>query len=80
MPFEKPTHDQLKNRFAHHVPFGDQGDRYGKVRAILLQAATACVELTPCSPEQTLAVNALHGAMMLFNASIACNESPPAAG
>ena len=37
-------------------------------------ARIACVNLTPCSPEQTRALNALDEAMFLFNAAIARNE------
>ncbi len=74
MAFEKPSVAQLENRFMHHPPKGDQAERYANVRHAILQAAIACVGLTPCSPEQTRAVNTLHDAMMQFNASIACNE------
>ena len=72
--FEKPTAAQLKNRFMHHPPKGDQAGRYEKVRAAILDAAQTCVNLTPVSPEQTRAINALDEAMMLFNAAIARNE------
>lgn len=74
MPFEKPTTGQLENRFNYHAPKGDQGDRYGAVRHAVLQAAITCVGLTPCSPEQSRALNALDEAMFLFNAAIARNE------
>ena len=74
MAFEKPSVAQLENRFKHHAPKGDQGERYGNVRHAILQAALTCVGLTPCSPEQARAVNALDEAMMLFNAAIARNE------
>lgn len=74
MPFEKPSVAQLENRFRHHAPKGDQAERYGNVRHAILQAAVTCVGLTPCSPEQTRAINALDEAMMLFNAAIARNE------
>ncbi len=74
MPFEKPTVDQLAHRFSHHAPKGDQSERYGNVRHAILQAAIACVGLTPCSPEQTRALNALDEAMFLFNAAIARHE------
>lgn len=74
MTFEKPTIERLENRFQHHAPKGDQGDRYGNVRHAILQAAVACVSLTPVSPEQTRALNALDEAMFLFNAAIARNE------
>lgn len=74
MPFEKPTREQLANRFMHHAPKGDQAERYERVRQQIFATATVCVELTPCSPEQTRALNALEEAMMLFNAAIARNE------
>lgn len=71
--FQKPTREQLINRFKHHAPKGDQAQRYEQVRAAILEAATKCVDLTPVSAEQTRALNALQEAMMLFNASIAIN-------
>lgn len=74
MPFEKPTVAQLENRFDYHAPKGDQAERYAQVRHAIKQAAVACVELTPCSPEQSRALNALDEAMFLFNAAIARNE------
>jgi hypothetical protein len=74
MPFEKPSIAELENRFCHHVPKDDQGERYAKVRKTILFAACVCVDLTPCSPEQTRAINALDEAMMLFNAAIARHE------
>lgn len=69
MTFEKPNREQLMHRYCYHAPKGDQVDRYARIRA-----ATLCVELTPCSPEQTRALNALDEAMMLFNAAIARRE------
>ena len=74
MPFEKPTRDQLANRYEYHAPIGNQGERYERVRQQIFATATVCVELTPCSPEQTRALNALDEAMFLFNAAIARNE------
>lgn len=74
MAFEKPTEAQLENRFKYHAPKGDQAERYALVRKTILEAAEACVEMTPCSPEQARALNALDEAMMLFNAAIARNE------
>jgi hypothetical protein len=72
--FEKPTRDQLARRFTYHPPKGDQAERYSRIREQIFATATVCVELTPCSPEQSRALNALDEAMMLFNASIARNE------
>jgi hypothetical protein len=72
--FSKPTDEQLTNRFMHHPPQGDQADRYVAIRAKMLETAKVVRDLTPCSPEQTRALNALDEAMMLANAAIARNE------
>ncbi len=74
MPFEKPTQEQLGNRFSHHAPKGDQADRYECIRGLILSCADRCVRLTPCSPEQARALNAMDEAVFLFNAAIARNE------
>lgn len=74
MPFEKPTVDQLAHRYDYHAPKGDQADRYASVRHAIKQAAITCVGLTPRSPEQSRALNALDEAMFLFNAAIARGE------
>jgi len=74
MPFEKPTLEQLSQRFTYHAPKGDQAKRYETIRGCILGIAQVCVEQTPCSPEQSRALNALDEAMFLFNAAIARNE------
>lgn len=74
MSFEKPSAAQLANRFTYHAPKGDQVDRYARIRQQILDTATLCVGLTPCSPEQARALNALDEAMFLFNAAIARAE------
>lgn len=74
MPHEKPSDEQLSRRFVHHPPKGDQADRYAAIRAQILATAQRCVAITPCSPEQSRALNALDEAMFLFNAAIARNE------
>lgn len=74
MAFEKPTHEQLENRYQYHPPKGQQADQYALIRGIILETAVACVDITPCSPEQARALNALDEAMFLFNAAIARNE------
>ena len=74
MAFEKPTVEQLGTRFFHHPPKEDQATRYTAVRMKIYEAACSCVALTPCSPEQSRALNALDEAMFLFNAAIARNE------
>lgn len=74
MPFEKPTPEKLAHRFDYHAPKDDQVVRYAEVRYAIRQAAIACVGVTPCSPEQARALNALDEAMFLFNAAIARTE------
>lgn len=71
---EKPTDAQLDNKFAHHPPKDDQATRYAEIRSKIGETAKFVRDRTPCSPEQTRAINALHEAMMLANASIAINE------
>ena len=74
MAFAKPTEQQLENRFTYHAPKDGQADRYAAIRGAILEVAKLGVGLTPCSPEQSLALNALDQAMFLFNAAIARNE------
>jgi hypothetical protein len=72
--FQKPTAEQLANRFLHHPPKGDQATRYEQLRKHFLALAIMVVETTPCSAEQTRAVNALDEALYLTIAAIARNE------
>jgi hypothetical protein len=71
---QKPSREQLENRYTYHAPKNDQAERYQRIRNQVFATATVCVELTPCSPEQSRALNALDEAMFLFNAAIARNE------
>lgn|SRR5678815_385451 len=72
--FQKPTREQLEQRYTYHAPKGDQKERYESIRRMILDTALHCVSLTPCCPEQARALNALDEAMFLFNAAIARNE------
>jgi hypothetical protein len=72
--FEKPTPDQLAERYTYHAPKGDQAGRYQMVREWIRGTAQRCVEATPASPEQARALDALDEAMFFFNAAIARNE------
>lgn len=74
MSFQKPTDEQLKNRFTHHPPKDGQAERYEEIRNKILDTAIFIVDRTPCSPEQARSLNALDEAMMLANAAIARNE------
>lgn len=72
----KPTDEQLANKFAHHTPFGDQAERYARIRAAALAFAVVVRDNTPTTPEQTRAFNEIHLAMMIANSAIALNEKP----
>ena len=72
--FQKATDAQLENRFMHHVPKGDQAERYAENRRKFCDLAKHVRDTTPCSPEQTQAINHLYLAMMLANGAIAVNE------
>lgn len=74
MPFEKPTDDQLENRYTHHAPKGDQVERYAAIRAKCLELARHIRDNTPCSPDQSLAFTALDDVMFRSNAAIARGE------
>ena len=76
--FGPTTDDQLKHRFMHHPPRGDQAERYSEIRAAACLFAMAIRDRTPVSPEQTRAFNAIDEAMMLANAAIARGEPIPA--
>lgn len=70
-PLPQTDEKSLSQRFTHHPPQGDQADRYTQVRAHCLNTARAIVALTPPSPEQSRALNALDEVMFLANAAIA---------
>jgi hypothetical protein len=70
-PFNPPTDADLENRFCHHPPVSEeQVQKYASIRAKALEFAKLIRDLTPCSPEQTRAINAVDEAMMLANAGI----------
>ncbi len=69
----KPTDAQLENRFMHHPPVGDQAKRFEQIRTACCDLAKLIRDLTPCCPEQSLAINAVDQAMMWANAAIARN-------
>jgi hypothetical protein len=73
----------LDRLFRYHRPEGTQPDRYARLRAAARAYADTIAELTPESPEQTLALRAVHLASMHANSAIAVNEeadqwTPPA--
>lgn len=68
------TKERLDNNFLYHEPFGDQLERYGKIRKLLREVAEAYVTLTPASREQSLALTSLEESGFWANAAIARNE------
>lgn len=65
----------LDRLFQYHTPQGTQPDRYARLRAAARAYADVIAELTPESPEQTLAIRCVHAASMHANSAIAVNES-----
>ena len=74
MMFTKPTDEQLENRYTYHAPKDDQAERYSRVRLACLELAKLVRDLSPCSPDQSLALTALDEVMFRTNAAIARNE------
>lgn len=66
--------DELLTRFTYHAPTPDQMHRYEAIRAQALDFARTICALTPPSPEQFRAINALDEVVMLANAAIARRE------
>lgn len=64
----------LKRRFTHHLPGGDQLDRYNSIRGRAASLARYILHMTPTSREQSLAITKLEEAVMWANAAIARNE------
>lgn len=72
--FQKPTDEQLENRYSYHAPKGDQASRYAAIRAKILETAKFIRDNTPCCPDQSLAFTALDDVMFRANAAIARSE------
>jgi hypothetical protein len=66
------TPEQLKNWFTYHSPNAEQLPKYQEIREKGLALATAIMENTPSSADQTAAVRKVREAVMTANASIAC--------
>lgn len=71
-----PTLDELKIRFMHHAPRGDQAERYEAIRGKALDFAKHVIMETPPCREQSLALTKLEEAMFFANAAIARREGP----
>lgn len=71
---QKPTDEQLYDRFTYHPTKPEQIEKYQTVRESIRKAAMTCVAMSPASPEQQRALDKLDEAVMLFNAAIARNS------
>ena len=65
---------QLKNIFSYHKPFGNQPEKYERLRSAALEFATLVESSCPESREKSLAITNLQQCVMWANASIAINE------
>ncbi len=64
----------IENNFTYHKPFGDQSERYEKLRNKAKELALLILELCPESREKSLANTKLEESIMWANSSIARNE------
>ena len=68
------TDEQIQNTFTYHRPFGDQPQRYERIREVARSLALTIQKCCPESREKSLALTKLQEAVMWANASIAINE------
>lgn len=71
------TQAEIENLFTYHSPEPHQIPLYTKVREEAKRFALVVSEITPVSPEQTLAIRAIHQASMMANAAIALHSRKP---
>lgn len=69
--------EKIEREFTYHKPFGDQPERYVKIRDKAKELALLIAELTPSCPDQTVAIRKVREAVMTANAAIAINEVKP---
>lgn len=67
----------LKKRFTHHPPTGNQMQKYDNIRKNALAFAELIDAMCPDSREKSLAITSLEEAVMWANAAIARNEGTP---
>lgn len=71
------TNEQLSEIFTYKRPFGNQPDRYERLRNIGKILALEINALCPESREKSLAITNLQQTIMWANASVAINEKEP---
>lgn len=67
----KPTPEELSNRFSYHPPKANQPEKYEHIRKKCNDLARDLVMNVPTSPELDRALDHLDLVMMLANAGIA---------
>ena len=70
----REQNEMLNHRFTYHPPFGDQAERYQKIREAARLLAFLIVQHSPQSREQSVALTKLDEVVFWTNASIARNE------
>ena len=66
--------NDIENIFTYHAPFGDQAERYVKIRETAKELALVIMENCPDSREKSVALTKVQECVMWANASIAINE------
>lgn len=64
----------FEENYTYHAPFGNQAERYGKIRAAARVFAEYIDKAAVGSEEKTLALRKIQEAVFWANASIAINE------
>jgi hypothetical protein len=65
----------LEQIFDYHESTPEQTERYVALRSAAIAYAGMILAMCPDSAERTLAIRDVQRALMMANASIACNES-----
>ena len=74
-PITDDKYLQIENAFTYHRPFGEQPEKYEKIRGLAREVALLMVNLCPPSRELSLALTNLEQSVMWANAAIARNET-----
>ena len=65
---------EIENRFTYHAPFGDQTERYARLRDKAKEFAILICESCPESREKSIALTKLEEVTFSANAAIARRE------
>jgi hypothetical protein len=68
------TQKDLNNWFTYHEPSDLHQRKYSVIRNAALEFAKVVVDNTPSSADQTTAIRKIREAVMIANASIACEK------